>query len=78
MLFVFNFKNYFHTFHDNGMCVCMGVCMYVCMYVFAIFRQASAVHLNASLKEACVNNDKVRPQHRALRSILFARSARVL
>ena len=47
-------------------------CMYVCMYVFAIFRQASAVHLNASLKEACVNNDKVRPQHRALRSILIA------
>ena len=74
MLFVFNFKNYFHTFHDNGMCVCMGVCM----YVFAIFRQARAVHLNASLKEACVNNDKVRPQHRALRSILIARSARDL
>ena len=57
---------------------CVYVYTCVCMYVFAIFRQASAVHLNNSLKEAGVNNDKVRPQYRALRSILFARSARVL
>ena len=51
----------------------------LCVYVFAIFRQASPAQLRAGFyMGAYVNNDKGRPQHRELSSLLFARSALVL
>ena len=49
------------------------MCMYLCMNMGYL---ASLAQFNSKLlkMEACINDDKARPRHRELRSLLLARS----
>ena len=48
--------------------------MHIFMYEHVIFSQSAQFSSKLLKMEACINDDKARPRHRELRSLLLARS----